>query len=143
MGIEFPFTAQWEIASAGSHHVPGRTKRSEEAAADSTGAINLAHLKRATFGDEVLAREVLGLFEAQSERLLTAITTAASAKARREAAHALKGAALGIGANAVASAAADLEAVAADETRFGGALAHLSALVAVTRLAIAGMRARR
>jgi HPt (histidine-containing phosphotransfer) domain-containing protein len=122
--------------------VQGRTKRSEEAAVASTGAIDLAHLKRATFGDEVLAREVLGLFDAQAERLLTAITASTSAKARREAAHALKGAALGIGATAVAKAAADLEAVAGDETRLGGALAHLSALVAVARLAIAGIVAR-
>jgi HPt (histidine-containing phosphotransfer) domain-containing protein len=126
----------------GDSHVPGRTKTTE-ATAVSAEAIDLAHLKRATFGDEVLAREVLGLFDAQSERLLTAITAATDPLARREAAHALKGAALGIGANAVAKAAADVEAVAGDETRFGGALAHLSALVAVTRLAIAGMRARR
>jgi HPt (histidine-containing phosphotransfer) domain-containing protein len=123
--------------------VPGQTKRTEETTAASSGAIDLAHLQRATFGDEVLAREVLGLFDAQSERLLTAITAATNVQARREAAHALKGAALGIGANAVAKAAADVEAVAGDETRFGSALAHLSALVAVARLAIAGMRARR
>jgi HPt (histidine-containing phosphotransfer) domain-containing protein len=123
--------------------VPGRAKTTEEAAEVSSAAIDLAHLKGATFGDEVLAREVLGLFDAQSERLLIAITAATNVRARREAAHALKGAALGIGANAVAKAAADVEAVAGDEMRFGGALAHLSALLAVARLAIAGMRARR
>jgi hypothetical protein len=123
--------------------VPGRAKRTDDAAEVSSGAIDLAHLKVATFGDEALAREVLGLFDAQSERLLTAITAATNLRARREAAHALKGAALGVGANAVAKAAADVEAVAGDETRFGGALAHLSALLAVVRLAIAGMRAHR
>jgi hypothetical protein len=36
-----------------------------------------------------------------------------------------------------------LEAVAGDPERFGGALAHLSALVAVARLAIAGLTARK
>ena len=123
--------------------MPSQSSSAEAIIASDPSAIDLAHLKRATFGDEVLAREVLGLFDAQSERLLTAITAATDARARREAAHALKGAALGIGANAVAKAAADVEAVAGDETRFGGALAHLSALVAVVRLAIAGMRARR
>jgi HPt (histidine-containing phosphotransfer) domain-containing protein len=113
--------------------VQARTRKLEGAI--SSGAIDLAHLKRATFGDEVLAREVLALFDAQAERLLKAIASASSAQARREAAHALKGAALGIGANAVASAAGDPE-------EFGGAIAHLSALVAVARLAIAGITAR-
>jgi hypothetical protein len=96
-----------------------------------------------TFGDEVLGREVLGLFDAQAERLLKAITVATTAKARREAAHALKGAALGIGANAVATAAAEVEATAGDEAHFGGAVAHLSALIAVARLAIAAIVALR
>jgi HPt (histidine-containing phosphotransfer) domain-containing protein len=108
-----------------------------------TGAIDLAHLRQATFGDEVLAREVLGLFDAQAERLLAAAASAQDTRARREAAHTLKGAALGIGARGVAQAAAELEAVAGDAEEFGGALAHLSALVAVARLAIAGLTARK
>jgi HPt (histidine-containing phosphotransfer) domain-containing protein len=123
--------------------VPGQSRKAEGPTTAASGAIDLAHLRRATFGDEVLAREVLGLFDAQSERLLKAITVATTAHARREAAHALKGAALGIGANAVATAAADVEAAAGNEVQFGGAVAHLSALVAVARLAIAGLVTRR
>lgn len=111
--------------------------------AQETGAIDLAHLERATFGDEALAREVLGLFERQAERLVEQIAEARTVRARRETAHTLKGAARGVGAHAVAQAAEALEAAAADGDRFPGALTHLSTLVAVARLAVAGMLARR
>ena len=119
-----------------------RRKAATTPPAPNAGAIDLAHLGQATFGDDVLAHEVLILFDTQAERLLTSIVTSSDAKGRREAAHALKGAALGIGAHGVAEAAAELEVVADNPERFGGALAHLSALVAVARLAIAGLTAR-
>jgi HPt (histidine-containing phosphotransfer) domain-containing protein len=117
-------------------------RKAEPAVEPGPGAIDLVHLRQATFGDEALASEVLGLFDAQAERLLAAIAGAPDERARREAAHTLKGAALGIGAHAVADAAAELETVAGDPERFGGALAHLSALVAVARLAIVGLTTR-
>ncbi|HEY7458875.1 MAG TPA: Hpt domain-containing protein [Xanthobacteraceae bacterium] len=120
-----------------------RGNNAKAVVAHDAGAIDLVHLRQVTFGDEVLAREVLGLFDAQAERLLATVVSARDERARREAAHTLKGAALGVGARAVADAAADLEAVAGDPERFGGALAHLSALVAVARLAIAGLTARK
>jgi HPt (histidine-containing phosphotransfer) domain-containing protein len=95
-----------------------------------------------TFGDENLAREVLALFDRQAEQLIERIAEARSVSTRREVAHMLKGAALGIGAHAVAEAAGEVEAVAHDPEQFGGALANLSTLVAVARLAIAGLIAR-
>lgn len=117
--------------------------KSNAAAAEPRHAIDLAHLEQATFGDEALAREVLTLFDRQAEKLIVQIADAPSARTRREVAHLLKGAARGVGAHAVAAAAEEVEATAADPERFGGALAHLSALVAVARLAIAGLTARR
>ncbi|MCC6946225.1 MAG: hypothetical protein IT539_00525 [Bradyrhizobiaceae bacterium] len=104
--------------------------------------IDLAVLEQATLGDPALAREVLSLFSGHAEKLLAEIAGTSDARMRREAAHGLKGAALGIGATAVAEAAAALEAVAGDREKFPGALAHLSTLVAVARLAIAGLLLR-
>jgi len=123
--------------------MPGRATNIRVAEADvSKPPIDLAVLERATLGDAALAREVLSLFSGHAEKLLAEIAGAADARTRREAAHGLKGAALGIGAAAVAEAAAQLEAVAGDPDEFPGALAHLSTLVSVVRLAIAGLLLR-
>jgi HPt (histidine-containing phosphotransfer) domain-containing protein len=70
--------------------------------------IDLQHFEAATFGDRELQREVLELFEGQAVKLLETIRKAPG-KARAEAAHALKGAARGIGAFAVADAAEKIE----------------------------------
>ncbi len=70
-------------------------------------AIDLDHLARMTLGERELEREVLTLFAQQSADLLVRLE-----KLPREGAslaHTLKGSALGIGAFAVANAAADLE----------------------------------
>ena len=72
------------------------------------GPIDLAHFEAATFGDRALQREVLGLFDAQAAKLMQVIHTA-DGKARAEAAHALKGAARGIGAFALAAEAERVE----------------------------------
>lgn len=71
-------------------------------------AIDLEHLDAATFGDRALRREVLGLFDTQADKLLQTIR-ASGGKERSEAAHALKGAARGIGAFAVADEAEKIE----------------------------------
>lgn len=105
-------------------------------------AIDLAMLERATVGDTALAREVLTLFSERAEQLVAELAGAADARTRREAAHGLKGAALGVGAIAVAEAASEVEATADEPHLFASALAHLSTLVAVARLAIAGLLLR-
>jgi hypothetical protein len=76
---------------------------------------------------------VLRLFDTQAVRLEAEISSASDTRIRSEAAHGLRGAALGIGANAVAKAAAEIEAGPDD---MGGALARLSARVAEVRMAI-------
>ncbi len=73
--------------------------------------LDRAHLDRQTFGDADLAREVLGLFAEQCERLLPGLADPDLAPgARADLAHTLKGSALGIGAARVAALAGRLEA---------------------------------
>lgn len=59
-------------------------------------------LLRRTFGDRDLARELLGLFEAQCLRSGTSLLADAGPGPRAEALHALRGAALAVGAERVA-----------------------------------------
>ncbi|HSL80612.1 MAG TPA: Hpt domain-containing protein [Pseudolabrys sp.] len=69
------------------------------------------HLARMTFGDRSLEREVLQLFDRQSELLLERMRASEPA-AIATLAHTLKGSAVGIGATRVASAAAEVKATA-------------------------------
>lgn len=71
-------------------------------------AIDLDHFETATFGDRALQKEVLGLFQTQADKLMQTIRTSAG-KSQSEAAHALKGAARGIGAFPVADEAEKIE----------------------------------
>lgn len=94
---------------------------------------DLAHLERMTHGDRALAREVLRLFDFQAEKYLAVIATA-DAQLRFEAAHALKGAARGVGAFAVARSAEAVEG--ADAAALGETLAKLKVSVAAARLVL-------
>jgi len=79
--------------------------------------VDLAHLACYTGGDTALNAEVLQLFSNQSVKLLNELQTALEAKDNkswREVTHALKGAARGIGAFALADAAAMAETSQAD-----------------------------
>lgn len=71
--------------------------------------IDAEHLSRMTLGDRALEREVLGLFVQQIEILRPRIE-ASEPEVAGAAAHTLKGSAAGIGAWAVARAAAEVEA---------------------------------
>ena len=86
-----------------------RPGRDGPAAAEAAGSIDLAHLAAATFGDAALEREVLVLFLSQSAELIGRIAAVPDGQGRSELAHRLKGAAAGIGARAVASAADRVE----------------------------------
>ena len=73
--------------------------------------LDRAHLDRQTFGDADLAREVLGLFAEQCERLTPKLADPDLAPGTRaDLAHTLKGSALGVGAVRVAALAGRLEA---------------------------------
>jgi HPt (histidine-containing phosphotransfer) domain-containing protein len=73
--------------------------------------IDVAHLSRMTLGDRELEREVLTLFERQIGLLMERIETGPAAVAAA-AAHTLKGSACGVGAFAMARAAAQVEEAA-------------------------------
>ena len=69
---------------------------------DLTGAVDFAHLERYAAGDQSLIDEVLGLFREQAEIWVRLLDPTEPADAWRDAAHSLKGSALGIGAFALA-----------------------------------------
>jgi HPt (histidine-containing phosphotransfer) domain-containing protein len=89
--------------------------------------VDMAHLARYTGGDTSLNAEVLQLFLTQAADLLTQLATvlrAKDAKGWRHVTHTVKGASRGIGAFALADAAAQAEPIdpAADEISAEAAL---------------------
>jgi HPt (histidine-containing phosphotransfer) domain-containing protein len=99
-------------------------------------AIDLHHLARMTLGERSLEREILALFDRQAELLLPRLCNGSKAVVTASA-HTLKGSARGIGAWRVARAAAAVEQ--AEEAELDAAVDALSAAVAETRTAIAGL----
>jgi len=77
---------------------------------DLTGAVNFSYLADYTANDAALMDEVLGIFTQQSELWLRLLAPDSDADGWRDAAHTLKGAALGIGAQDLAKVCADAEA---------------------------------
>ncbi len=77
---------------------------------DLTGAVDFAYLESYAAGDGALIDEVLGLFREQAGLWMKLLDPHAPGGAWRDAAHILKGAALGIGAGALAQACAAAEA---------------------------------
>jgi HPt (histidine-containing phosphotransfer) domain-containing protein len=77
---------------------------------DLTGAVDFSHLEGFAAGDEALVEEVLGLFREQAALWLPLLDPEAQAGAWRDAAHSLKGSALGVGAFQVAKACETAEA---------------------------------
>lgn len=73
------------------------------------GAIDFSHLEHYVGGDQGVIREVLALFSDQARTVLPMLDPAGPADQWRNAAHSLKGSALGIGAMALASACSEAE----------------------------------
>jgi HPt (histidine-containing phosphotransfer) domain-containing protein len=81
-------------------------------------AIDLDHLARYTGGDVALDAEILRLFEMQTSELVARLRTILEArdeKSWKEVTHSIKGAARGIGAFAMADAAAQCELLGIDD----------------------------
>lgn len=91
---------------------------SDESAPQIAPPIDLDHLRRYTFGDALLEREVLELFAIHAPGILTEMRSAGSRSSLQRAAHSLKGSALAVGAWDIARRAEQLEACPArlDET---------------------------
>lgn len=69
---------------------------------DLTGAVDFAHLERYAGHDQALVDEVLSIFREQAAMWLRLLDPRAPGEAWRDAAHSLKGSALGVGAFALA-----------------------------------------
>lgn len=102
--------------------------------------IDLVHLSRMTLGDRALERDVLALFERQIGFLMQRIEFA-EAPVAAAAAHTLKGSAKGIGAFALARAAAEVEAAATAGDAAGRAEGVISLRAAIrdTSVEISGL----
>ncbi|EGF89413.1 hpt domain protein [Asticcacaulis biprosthecium C19] len=74
---------------------------------DVTGAVDFGHLESYTLNDSLVMEEVLRLFQQQSELWAPLLDT--DHEGWRDAAHTLKGAAAGIGANTLAALAGEAE----------------------------------
>ncbi len=73
--------------------------------------IDRKHLARYTLGDRALEREVLQLFLGQTALYLDGLRKATALAQWSHAAHSLKGSAIAVGANRIAAAAAQAEAL--------------------------------
>ncbi len=71
--------------------------------------VDFSLLEQQLAGDRAIVREVLALFSEHARAVLPQLDPRGSADAWRKAAHGLRGAALGIGANALAKACNDAE----------------------------------
>jgi len=84
----------------------------------SEAAVDLDHLDKYTGGNFALNREILQLFDSQCQEMLAKLEsltgTVPDPKSWRELTHSLKGAARGVGAFALADAAAHAEKVGSD-----------------------------
>lgn len=99
-------------------------------------ALDVAHLSRMTLGDRGLEREVLQLFDRQTEMLIARMREAPAA-VLISCAHTLKGSARNIGAWSVAHAAERVEQTAADAPASQAAMLQLVVAIKDARRAIA------
>jgi HPt (histidine-containing phosphotransfer) domain-containing protein len=101
--------------------------------------IDLAHLSRYTLGNAALQGEVLQLFAEQAPTTLAQLSSAATQKDWRDAAHTLKGSARAVGAWRVASFAERAETIDLCANERAGVIQGLEAALDEARRYIAGL----
>jgi len=79
--------------------------------------VDYEHLKAQAAGNRDVMREVLSLFVTHCEQVIGELERASDAKTWKQWTHTLKGSARGVGAFAVAEAAADAERHSLDKTK--------------------------
>jgi HPt (histidine-containing phosphotransfer) domain-containing protein len=79
--------------------------------------VDYQHLEAQAAGNRDVMREVLGLFVTHCEQVIGELERAGDAKTWKQWTHTLKGSARGVGAFAVAEAAADAERHSMDKSR--------------------------
>lgn len=99
------------IDMAPSYQRPSNTDSSKGAARAPAAWLDLEHLRRYTLDDKTLQSELLALFRVHARVQLDLLFIATLPTDFRHAVHTLKGAALGIGANAIAATTRQLESV--------------------------------
>ena len=82
---------------------------------DLTGAVDFDHLETFAAGDQAVIDEVLEIFREQASMWLRLLDPKAAGSAWRDAAHTLKGSALGVGAHSLAEACAVAEQAATED----------------------------
>ena len=82
---------------------------------DLTGAVDFNYLETYASGDQTVIDEVLEIFREQAGMWLKLLDPGAEGSAWRDAAHTLKGSALGVGAHDLAEACAAAEQAAGDD----------------------------
>jgi HPt (histidine-containing phosphotransfer) domain-containing protein len=80
-----------------------------EPGADISAPIDIEHLRRYTFGDQALEKEILSLFLAQIPETMKALRAASNQRDWKVAAHTLKGSCRAVGAFALGDIAQDVE----------------------------------
>jgi HPt (histidine-containing phosphotransfer) domain-containing protein len=102
--------------------------------------IDFAHLAQYTAGDQALERDLLTEFVGNAEKYVAAIAAAPASESGQVAAHTLKGVAKGVGAFALADAAAEAEnMVLLVDGGAGELLERLDGELARLRSAVAAM----
>lgn len=89
--------------------VPGDKPISEKSSISALAPVDIEHLRRYTFGDQALEKEILSLFLGQLPETIAALRKAASPRDWKVAAHTLKGSCRAVGAFQLGDIAQDVE----------------------------------
>ena len=89
--------------------VAGDRPISENSPISASAPVDIEHLRRYTFGDQALEKEILSLFLGQLPATMAALRNAASQRDWKVAAHTLKGSCRAVGAIKLGDIAQDVE----------------------------------